>query len=97
MGQALQASEFKTHFLTAVDEAQSEGKIGHIRASALRRSADNPKRLARIQARVEEECVCCGVNPLSSGPNGAPDWAAIIEFIKQLLPLIAQLIALFGL
>lgn len=93
----LSASEFRGAFLQAVEEAQSEGKIGRLRANALRRAADNPRRLERIQERVEEECACCDVNPLTSGEHGAPDLQWLIDFIKQLIPLIAQLISLFGL
>lgn len=94
----LETSVFKAALLGAVDQAVAEGTIGRLRANMIRRAADNPRKLARMQSHVEEEARCCGEhNLLAAGPNGAIDLNALIEFITKLIPLIAQLLALLGL
>jgi hypothetical protein len=47
--------------------------------------------LANIQAWVHENAIQEGL-----ATTQAPDWNAIIDFIERLVPLIIQLIDLFG-
>lgn len=84
---------FRQTFLQAIDEEQAAGRIGRLRAWTLRRVADNPRRLQRLANHVAEDC--CATGHDLPGGNSAPDWTALLDFIKQLLPLLAQLIALF--
>lgn len=88
-------AQFRETYLRAIDEEQEGGRIGGMRARALRRIADNPRRLNRLANEVCEEC--CASGHAVGGPedHSAPDWSGLLEFIKQLLPLIAQLIAMF--
>lgn len=88
-------AQFREVYLQAINEEQEAGRIGNLRARALRRLAENQRRLNRLANEVCEECCASGHD--LGGPDGhsAPDWSGLLEFIKQLLPLIAQLIAMF--
>ena len=80
--------EFKAVFLKAVDEARAEGDIGPLQAMKARRIANNPNRLAKVEAACSEEATAAGF--ASSGPAGF-DWNALLAFLKELLPIILAL------
>lgn len=81
--------DFKSAFLKAVDEAQDEGTIGPMKARMARRIANNPRRLAAVEAECCEEAMAAGF--ASAGGPGAFDWNALLAFLKELLPIILAL------
>ena len=81
---------FKEVFLKAVDEARNEGDIGPLQAMKARRIANNPARLAKVEAACCEEASAAGF--ANSGPDvGGFDWNALLAFLKELLPIILAL------
>ena len=85
-------ASFKATLKTAIDEAQAEGTIGALRANALRRRSERPRLLERMREAVADEAVCAGcLVPAVDGVYGAIDWNAILEFIKELLPILLKL------
>lgn len=88
---------FKTVLLKAIDAAQRDGTVGRIKANIMRNRAERPRWLEQVREEVAEECCLAGRMTLDEdGTYGAPDWNALLEFIKGLIPLIAELIKLFG-
>lgn len=84
-------SDFRQVFLKAVKKARDEGEINAFQHGRLVVASLRPRELANIQAWVHENAIQEG---LASAQ--APDWDAIISFIEKLIPLIIQLIDLFG-
>jgi len=84
-------ADFRQVFLKAVRKARDDGEINAFQHGRLVVAALRPRELANIQAWVHENAIQEG---LASAQ--APDWNAIIDFIERLIPLIIQLIDLFG-
>ena len=84
-------SDFRQAFLKAVREARDKGDITAFQHGRLIVAALRPRELANIQAWVHENAIQEGLATAQ-----APDWGAIIDFIERLIPLIMQLIDLFG-
>ena len=89
-------TEFKTALLQAAAEARSAGEID--RGDYLRIwfvATFRPRALAQVQATVVHEAVSAGLMPPSANPE-AFDWSALLAFIQALLPIILQIISIFG-
>ncbi|MHB8953552.1 MAG: hypothetical protein ACYC4U_11330 [Pirellulaceae bacterium] len=91
-------------------EAELEGKLSRRELRRLGLTVLNVRRRARqmaiageITADMSHDQIrdivmddLCGEEPRAFQNVSAPDWDAILAFITKLLPLILQLIALFG-
>lgn len=55
-----------------------------------------PRRRAEIEQIIQERCVARGVVNSRGEIQGATDWEDILQIIKELLPIILELISLFG-
>ena len=87
----LKRSDFRQTFLKALKQAREKGEINAFQHGRLVVASLRPRELANIQAWVHENAIQEGL-----ATTQAPDWNAIIEFIERLIPLIIQLIDLFG-
>ena len=83
--------DFRQSFLVAVKQARDAGDITAFQHGRLVVASLRPRELANIQAWVHENAIQEGL-----ATTQAPDWSAIISFIKELIPLIIQLIDLFS-
>lgn len=88
---------FKAALNNAATAAHREGKITRWQLARLRLAiAFRPDAMAEAQACVIDQGIQDGV--LRDGSDAIKDgfdWARLLEFIKQLLPLIMQIIAVF--
>lgn len=79
----------------ALSRAIEEGGISRFQAGRIRRAyAFRPDKKAEIDELIEGRCHAARLID-DEGGYGAPDWTAILDFIKGLLPLILQIVALF--
>lgn len=85
-------SSFRPAFLEAVKRAKESGQINAFQARILTRKSANDRWLADVESDVRAAAIEEGV----TSATGQIDWDAIISFIEKLIPLIIQLIDLFG-
>lgn len=84
-------SDFRKAFLSAVKEARESDQISALQHGRLVIASLRPRELANIEAWCHENAVQEGLATPS-----AIDWDNLIAFIEKLIPLIIQLIDLFG-
>ena len=90
---AKQRTNFRQALLSAAQEARSEGEITRIEYLLIWMAPAG--KLAKAQEYVTHEAVTSGVMSTGADPT-AFDWASILAFIKELLPLILQIFGMFG-
>jgi len=96
---------FRRALLAAAQEARREGRITGWELFRIRTvSALAPGKLREAQDRVVDNAVACGkmstgvasvIMGEAQGDAEAFDWMALLDFIRQLLPVILEIIALF--
>jgi len=84
-------SDFRTALMAAAKESRQKGEISVAEYFKIAAMSRLPKVLANLEASIHEAAIEEGL-----ATTQAPDWNAIIEFIQKLIPLIIQLIDLFG-
>lgn len=86
---------FRRALLAAAQQAREEGRINGWEMFRIRTaSALQPGRLREAQDAVADQACAAGL--MSDGDDAeAFDWAALLDFIKELLPVILQIIAMF--
>jgi hypothetical protein len=94
---AAPAAGFRHALLKA---AQEEHKAGRLTGWELYRvrliSALRPRKLREAQDAVADQAYAAGyMAAASDGDADGFDWAALLDFIKELLPIILQIIAMF--
>jgi hypothetical protein len=91
---------FKAALQQAAEDACQAGEISRWELARVRLAiAFRPRALAEVQGCViDEACRAGKMAPQSAEAAEADgfDWAALLEFIKQLLPLILQIISIFS-
>ena len=91
---------FKAALQQAAADACQAGEISRWELARVRLAiAFRPRALAEVQGCViDEACRAGKMAPQSAEAAEADgfDWAALLEFIKQLLPLILQIISIFS-
>jgi hypothetical protein len=90
---AKQRTNFRQALLTAAQEARAEGEITRLEYLLIWMAPAG--KLAKAQEYVTHEAVTSGVMATGADPT-AFDWASILAFIKELLPLILQIFGMFG-
>lgn len=91
-------SQFKESLINAARQAREDGAIGPLQFLHIRAACMNSHFVSDAEKLVKEEAAAKGqAIPKSTDASGKEsiDWAAILEFIKGLIPLIMQLISLF--
>lgn len=89
---AKRAQSFRRELLKAAEQGVREGDISRLDMLRLRLVSLNPAQLDRIHQAVSEQAVADG----RAMSVQAIDWSQLADFIKEILPLILQLISLFG-
>ena len=91
---------FKAALQQAAEDACQAGEISRWELARVRLAiAFRPRALEDVQGCViDEACRAGKMAPQSAEAAEADgfDWAALLEFIKQLLPLILQIISIFS-
>lgn len=85
-------SNFRPALIAAAEEAARDGQITRSELFKIRILSLFPRKLAELEE-------CCTAQAVSTGVAqnaGAIDWAALLEFIKGLLPIILQILQIFA-
>ena len=83
--------KFRRALLQAARQARDAGEITAGQFFLLSAASRNPNVLEKMQGAVHEAAIEEGL-----ATTQAPDWDGLISFIEKLIPLIIQLINLFG-
>lgn len=87
---------FRRALLAAAQQARDEGRINGWEMFRIRTaSALQPARLREAQEAVMDQACAAGLMSDGAGDAEGFDWAALLDFIKELLPIILQIIAMF--
>jgi hypothetical protein len=87
---------FRRALLSAASQARDEGKITGWELFRIRTvAALVPGKLREAQDTVMDQACASGLMSDGAGDAEAFDWAALLDFIKELLPIILQIIAIF--
>jgi hypothetical protein len=80
---------------SAAQEARGRREIGLIQHWRINAATRNHRRLAKIYAGVIDESVQAGILDADADVYGI-DWENVLAFIRELLPLILQIISIFS-
>ena len=87
---------FRRALLAAATQARNEGQINGWELFRIRTvSALYPGKLREAQDVVMDQACAAGLMGEGAGDVEAFDWMALLDFIKELLPVILQIVALF--
>ena len=86
---------FSVAVISAAETARKGGEIGWFSLWRIRAAVRSPRKLAKIYGGVCDEAIAAGIASGTEDADGF-DWENILAFIERLLPLILQLISLFG-
>ncbi len=91
------SAAFKKTLDEAAAQAFKSGEITRWQLARVRLAIRfQPAAVAEIQAAVVDDAVAAGRMAPGDAIAAAFDWAKLLDFIKQLLPIILQLISIFG-
>jgi hypothetical protein len=98
---AKRLGQFKQAILKGADTAREEGIITARQRRAVTRCCRHPVRLFFLRKWVTDAGVAMGaISPKAATNPNEIDWDALLEFIKELMPLILEfiemLMLLFG-
>ena len=83
--------EFRKHLLATAEQSCKSGEITRGELFKLRMATLSPKVLTKMHQAVAEQVVSDG----KVANAKSIDWSKVIDIIKELLPVILQIIALF--
>ena len=82
-------------FSEAVEQARKEKRI--TKAQAARLKISGTVRRKKLRAYCSQQAASAGlVRDAAVGERDGFDWESLLAFIKELLPVILQLISIFG-
>jgi hypothetical protein len=86
---------FRKTLIKAAEEAQASGEITRGELFRLRFASLRPQVAAQMEKCCAEQATSEGLMPAAGNLN-AFDWTQLLAFIKELLPLILQIISIFS-
>lgn len=87
---------FRRALLAAAQQACAEGRLTRWELFRVRTvSALAPGKLREAQECVVDNAVAAGMMGEAEGDAEGFDWMAFLDFIKELLPILLQIIAIF--
>ncbi len=82
-------------YCEAVETARKEKRI--TKAQALRLKVSGTVRRRKLRSYCSQQAASAGlVRDAAAGERDGFDWESLLAFIKELLPVILQLISIFG-
>jgi len=84
--------EFRAALLKSGEQAVKAGELSRLDLMRLRLATMSPKMLSAAHQFAAEQCLSDGL----CASYGAIDWNQLLAFIKELIPLILELIKLFS-
>lgn len=84
--------EFRATILKAGEQALKAGELSRLDLMRLRLATMAPKVLEKMHQAAAEQVLSDGL----CASYGAIDWTQLIAFIKEILPIILELIKLFS-
>lgn len=84
--------EFRSTILKAGEQAVKAGELSRLDLMRLRLATMAPRVLEQIHQAAAEQVLSDGL----SASYGAIDWTKLLAFVKELIPLILELIKLFS-
>jgi hypothetical protein len=91
--QSLQS--FRRSLIKAAEEAQSNGEISRAELFKIRIASISRPALRQMQQAVVEQATHEG-KIIAGTPIGAVNWDGLLQFIKELLPIILDIIKMFA-
>lgn len=85
-------ADFRKTLMTSAEQAYKEGEMTRVEVFKLRVATMNPKVLRAMHQATAEHVLSEG----KAKSFSAIDWTKLVEIIKELLPVILQIISLFG-
>lgn len=87
---------FRRALLAAASQARDEGQITGWEMFRIRTAAAlAPGKLREAQDVVMDQACAAGLMHEGDGDGESFDWMALLDFIKELLPVVLQIVALF--
>jgi hypothetical protein len=87
---------FRRALLAAAQQARDEGRITGWEMFRIRTAAAlAPGKLREAQDVVVDQACAAGLMHEGDGELDGFDWMALLDFIKELLPVVLQIVALF--
>jgi hypothetical protein len=83
---------FRKALISTAEQAVKSGEISRVELFKLRVATMNPKVLKQMHQACAEQVLSDG----KAKSFSAIDWSKLIEIIKELLPVILQIISLFS-
>jgi hypothetical protein len=90
---AKRMAEFRRSLLTAAEQSFRDGDLTRAELVRIRLTTLNPKTCAKLHQCCCEQMVCEG--RVQSGMVAAIDWSKALAILKELIPVILQIISLF--
>jgi hypothetical protein len=84
--------EFRKSLIKAAEQAFEDNEISRMDLIKVRFASRSNRVLKEMHQACAEQCLADGV----CGSYEAIDWQKLVDFIKVILPIILQLIALFA-
>lgn len=91
-------SPFRRSLIRAAEEAFKANEIKRLDLMRIRVASLSPKVLDRLELAIKEQAIAEGKHEVAIGPDGQVvanfDWSKLIPFIRELVPLVLQIIDL---
>lgn len=88
--------EFRTALMEAAEAAHEEGSITRGQRMVIRAATLVPGVRHRLEEAIKAEAMAGGELEAGDVDDRGLDFSSLVEFMKQIMPLILQLIALFS-
>lgn len=88
-------SAFRRTLIKAAEESQQAGDISRVDLFKIRVTTLSRPALVKMQQAVIEQAIFEGKLPANS-PAAAIDWTTLLQFIKEALPIILEIIKLLA-
>lgn len=94
---AMATKGFRRALLAAAQQARDEDQITGWEMFRIRTAAAlAPAKLRQAQDVVMDQACAAGLMGEGDGDGDGFDWMALLDFIKALLPVVLQIVALFA-
>ncbi len=85
---------FRKALIAAAEDSQRAGEITRRELLSIRIASLNPRALERMRLAAEEQLAADKGIPVTG--LGEIDWNQLLAFLKELIPVIIQIISLFS-
>jgi hypothetical protein len=89
---------FRQALIAQAEQAHSDGELSRQDLFRIRLATLNPRIANQLEEAAAEQAASQSLLPAGSSPSalGAIDWQNLLSFLRELLPLILQIIKIFS-